>query len=147
MRSIGSYSVSEDMECRTQEQHRNTQPHEKIRPLRVGKPHPDSGQQDCNIRNNVVTRTQPYRAHVDVFFAVAPEQQKADRICSQGEQSDQADGLKRRHFGLQILVRGMRQYEYTEKRHDTGLHQGRSRFPRIVSCDDIQAEAIDQRIS
>src|SRR3989338_1593159 len=113
----------------------------------MGEPYSGCGKQYRDIRNEVVAGTQPDGAHVDVIGAMPPEQEKTDAVRGKREQADSTDDLEYRDMRKEYPVNRLPQDEKGKQRHDDALEQGGPGFQARAARDDIEAEAIDQRIA
>ncbi len=76
-----------------------------------------------------------------------PEEEKADRVRGERERADTGHD---RHvgcdFGLQAPG-GLHQHTHAEGEHDHALERSGARPPGSASVEDVEAEAIDQRVA
>jgi len=113
----------------------------------MGEPYAGGGKQYRDICNEVVTGAQPDGTHVDVVGAVPPEQNEAQAVGGKREQTDGANDFEYRDMRKGHPVNGLSQNEKTEQRHDDALEQGGPGFHARAARDDVDAEAVYQRIA
>ena len=78
---------------------------------------------------------------------MAIEQQEAPGIGGQRQQADDADGFAVGQDGMERFVNRLRRHAQAEGEHDQAFQQRRPRLPHLVAGQNIQAEAIHQRIA
>jgi hypothetical protein len=110
-------------------------------------PTPAAANSTPGVRQHVVPRAQPRRAHVDVVEPPPPKQHEADQVGGEGQQANTAHHLGSGHDVPHYLVDDLGEHAQAEGRHQRALEEGGARLPVDAPPDHVEAEAVDDRVA
>src|SRR6185436_16360293 len=87
------HGLADDLRGRVGDVPRDGEPDRDVGPCGAGERHPRRGDEDGDVSDDVVSRADPGRAHVDVVLAPTPEKTEADEVREQREEPQQSHEL------------------------------------------------------
>ena len=141
-------SFARDKERRAQENGADKRADRDVRPRRKRDPHGQCRQQDRSVCDEIISRAEPHRPHVDVLRTVAPEQGKADAVRGQRKSSlshpsSQTPGAE----GKAACPRAAQRRKARKKPHHRCLRKRGARVPDGTARDDVKTKAINKRVA
>ena len=140
-------SFARDKERRAQENGADKRADRDVRPRGKRDPHGQCRQQHRGVRDEIISRAEPDRPHVDVLRTVAPEQGKADAVRGQRKSGYRTHCLYHRELREKQLVRDLPKDEKSKQPHHRCLGKRGARFPDGTARDDKKTKAINKRVA